>query len=230
MCFCAQRIGKKFLFGLLIKRLVLKDAGAVSGILDHQKTLFGGAGVIVFLTHPGGDEFVLLSVDKQDRNTVVLQCVQSGILVKAVARENTGVKAVDPDDGLGGQVIVLADHMREDLAGRGEGTVRNHRRNGLLNLRQAKGHLQDRVLSLDELSGSQMTLKFQILCRNQDQLKVKRALNREVRLMLARNGFIIPFPQVTISTRKNREEDEEEEMEREKEEEMEREENKEQTE
>jgi small conductance mechanosensitive channel len=85
-------------------------------------------------------------------------------------------------------------------------------------------------LGIDELSGSQMTLKFQILCRNQDQLKVKRALNREVRLMLARNGFIIPFPQVTISTRKNREEDEEEEMEREKEEEMEREENKEQTE
>ena len=71
-------------------------------------------------------------------------------------------------------------------------------------------------LGIDELSGSQMTLKFQILCRNQDQLKVKRALNREVRLMLARNGFIIPFPQVTISTRKNREEDEEEEMEREK--------------
>lgn len=85
-------------------------------------------------------------------------------------------------------------------------------------------------LGIDELSGSQMTLKFQILCRNQDQLKVKRALNREVRLMLARNGFIIPFPQVTISTRRNREEDEEEEMEREKEEEMEREENKEQTE
>lgn len=29
--------------------------------------------------------------------------------------------------------------------------------------------------------------------------------------MLARNGFIIPFPQVTVSTRENREDREEEE-------------------
>ena len=63
-------------------------------------------------------------------------------------------------------------------------------------------------LGIDELCDSHMLLKFQILCHNQDQLKVKRALNREVRMMLARNGFIIPFPQVTVSTREAREEEE----------------------
>ena len=62
-------------------------------------------------------------------------------------------------------------------------------------------------MGIDDLSDSQMTLKFQILCRNQDQPKVKRALNREVRMMLARNGFTIPFPQVTVSTREAPEEE-----------------------
>ena len=62
-------------------------------------------------------------------------------------------------------------------------------------------------LGIDELSDSQMTLKFQILCRNQDQLKVKRALNREVRMMFARNGITIPFPQVTLSSREDTEEE-----------------------
>ena len=64
-------------------------------------------------------------------------------------------------------------------------------------------------LGIDELSDSHMTLKFQILCRNQDELKVRRALNREIRMMFARNGITIPFPQVTLSTREDTREDEE---------------------
>ena len=62
-------------------------------------------------------------------------------------------------------------------------------------------------MGIDQLSDSQMTLKFQILCRNQDDLKVKRALNREVRLMFARNGITIPFPQVTLSSREDADEE-----------------------
>lgn len=58
-------------------------------------------------------------------------------------------------------------------------------------------------MGIDELSDSQMTLKFQIQCRNQDQPKVKRALNREIRMMFARNGITIPFPQVTLSSRED---------------------------
>ena len=61
-------------------------------------------------------------------------------------------------------------------------------------------------MGIDELSDSQMTLKFQIQCRKQDQPKVKRALNREIRLMFARNGITIPFPQVTLSSREEPEE------------------------
>ncbi len=64
-------------------------------------------------------------------------------------------------------------------------------------------------LGIDELSDSHMTLKFQILCRNQDELKVRRALNREIRMMFARNGITIPFPQVTLSTREETREEEE---------------------
>ena len=45
--------------------------------------------------------------------------------------------------------------------------------------------------------------------RNQDELKVRRALNREIRMMFARNGITIPFPQVTLSTREDTREDEE---------------------
>ena len=66
-------------------------------------------------------------------------------------------------------------------------------------------------MGIDELSDSQMTLKFQIQCRNQDQPKVKRALNREIRMMFARNGITIPFPQVTFSAREEPEENRTEE-------------------
>ena len=62
-------------------------------------------------------------------------------------------------------------------------------------------------MGIDELSESHMTLKFQIQCRNQDQPKVKRALNREIRMMFARNGITIPFPQVTLSSREEPEEE-----------------------
>ncbi len=56
-------------------------------------------------------------------------------------------------------------------------------------------------LGVDEFQDSCMLLKFQVQCRNQDFLKVKRALNREIKQMFDRHGITVPFPQVVLSSR-----------------------------
>ncbi len=71
--------------------------------------------------------------------------------------------------------------MQEDLAGRIEAF---------------------RYLGVDEFADSSVIIKFEVACRNQDFLKVKRALNREIKLMFDRNGINVPFPQVVLHDEK----------------------------
>ena len=61
-------------------------------------------------------------------------------------------------------------------------------------------------LGVEEFADSAVILKFQVACKNQDYLKAKRALNREIKLMFDRNGINVPFPQIVLNTR-NTEED-----------------------
>jgi small conductance mechanosensitive channel len=56
-------------------------------------------------------------------------------------------------------------------------------------------------LGVDDFADSAVILKFQVACRNQDYLKAKRALNREIKLMFDRNGINVPFPQIVLNTR-----------------------------
>ena len=63
-------------------------------------------------------------------------------------------------------------------------------------------------LGVDELADSAVILKFQAACSNQYDLRMKRALNREIKLMFDRNGIKVPFPQVVLSERENTEEKE----------------------
>ena len=54
-------------------------------------------------------------------------------------------------------------------------------------------------LGVDEFAESAIILKFQVAVRNQDYLKAKRALNREIKLMFDRNGITVPFPQIVVN-------------------------------
>ena len=56
-------------------------------------------------------------------------------------------------------------------------------------------------LGIEEFADSCIILKFQVHCKNQDYLPVKRALNREIKLMFERNGINVPFPQIVVSER-----------------------------
>ena len=60
-------------------------------------------------------------------------------------------------------------------------------------------------LGVEEFADSAVILKFQVACKNQDYLKAKRALNREIKLMFDRNGINVPFPQIVLNTRNNEE-------------------------
>ena len=55
-----------------------------------------------------------------------------------------------------------------------------------------------RYLGVDEFADSAIILKFEAACKNQNDLKMKRALSRELLLMFARNGIHVPFPQVVV--------------------------------
>ncbi len=56
-------------------------------------------------------------------------------------------------------------------------------------------------LGVSELADSAVILKFKAACRNEDILPVKRAMNRELKLLFDRNGINVPFPQVVINNR-----------------------------
>ena len=52
---------------------------------------------------------------------------------------------------------------------------------------------------VDELAESSVNLLFMAKCKEEDIYVVKRALNRELKMMFDENGINVPFPQVTIS-------------------------------
>lgn len=52
---------------------------------------------------------------------------------------------------------------------------------------------------VDELAESSVNLLFMAKCKEEDIYMVKRALNRELKIMFDENGINVPFPQVTIS-------------------------------
>ncbi len=56
-------------------------------------------------------------------------------------------------------------------------------------------------LGVDAFEDSAIMLKFTIKCKTLDYYKVKRALNRELKLMFDRNGIGIPFNQIVLSKR-----------------------------
>jgi len=56
-------------------------------------------------------------------------------------------------------------------------------------------------LGVDAMADSAVMLKFTIKCKSLDYYKVKRALNRELKLMFDRNGIGIPFNQIVLSNR-----------------------------
>ena len=56
-------------------------------------------------------------------------------------------------------------------------------------------------LGVDAFEDSAVVLKFFISCRAQDYYKVRRSLNRELKLMFDRNGISIPFNQIVLSER-----------------------------
>ncbi len=56
-------------------------------------------------------------------------------------------------------------------------------------------------LGVDAMADSAVMLKFSIKCKTLDYYKVKRALNRELKLMFDRNGIGIPFNQIVVSNR-----------------------------
>ena len=75
--------------------------------------------------------------------------------------------------------------MREKLPG----TLSNH----------PDLYLTDIVyMGVDELADSGVNLKFNVKAREDKFFQAKRALNRDVKLLLDDNGFEIPFPQVVV--------------------------------
>ena len=55
-----------------------------------------------------------------------------------------------------------------------------------------------RYMGVDELADSGVNLKFSVLADEDKFFQAKRALNRDVKLLLDDNGFEIPFPQVVV--------------------------------
>ena len=52
---------------------------------------------------------------------------------------------------------------------------------------------------VDQLADSSVNLLFMAKCKEEDIYGVKRALNRELKMIFDENGINVPFPQVTIS-------------------------------
>ena len=55
-----------------------------------------------------------------------------------------------------------------------------------------------RYMGVDELADSGVNLKFSVQAKEAKFFQAKRALNRDVKLLLDDNGFEIPFPQVVV--------------------------------
>ena len=55
-----------------------------------------------------------------------------------------------------------------------------------------------RYMGVDELADSGVNLKFSVQAKEEKFFQAKRALNRDVKLLLDDNGFEIPFPQVVV--------------------------------
>ena len=55
-----------------------------------------------------------------------------------------------------------------------------------------------RYMGVDELADSGVNLKFSVQAKEEKFVQAKRALNRDVKLLLDDNGFEIPFPQVVV--------------------------------
>ena len=53
-------------------------------------------------------------------------------------------------------------------------------------------------MGVDELADSGVNLKFNVKAKEDKFFQAKRALNRDVKLLLDDNGFEIPFPQVVV--------------------------------
>ena len=56
---------------------------------------------------------------------------------------------------------------------------------------------------VDELASSSVNLLFMAKCKEEDIYGVKRAMNRELKMIFDENGINVPFPQVTISKLEN---------------------------
>ena len=69
------------------------------------------------------------------------------------------------------------------------GTIRNHPDLYLTDIR---------YMGVDELADSGVNLKFSVQAEEGKFFQAKRALNRDVKLLLDANGFEIPFPQVVV--------------------------------
>jgi len=54
---------------------------------------------------------------------------------------------------------------------------------------------------IEEFADSSVVLKFSALCKNEDFMIVKRALNREIKAMFDRHGIVVPFPQIVMQSR-----------------------------
>ena len=55
-----------------------------------------------------------------------------------------------------------------------------------------------KYMGVDELADSGVNLKFNVKAKEEKFFQAKRALNRDVKLLLDDNGFEIPFPQVVV--------------------------------
>ena len=55
-----------------------------------------------------------------------------------------------------------------------------------------------RYMGVEELADSGVNLKFSVQANEEKFFQAKRALNRDVKLLLDDNGFEIPFPQVVV--------------------------------
>ncbi len=53
-------------------------------------------------------------------------------------------------------------------------------------------------MGVDDLADSGVMLKFSVKTNEETFFQARRALNRDVKLLLDDNGFEIPFPQVVV--------------------------------
>ena len=102
------------------------DAFAMACFRNHQQALFlRAAGVIENLCHIGGDQGILLALDKEHGNGGLFDLLLGGIIVEVEA----GLLFADlfhmGQDQIGRQVAHITQLVMEHIPGVGEGTVRD---------------------------------------------------------------------------------------------------------